>query len=292
MSNQIERRDFLKLAGLGGAVLASSLGPWGRALAAAGQDFSFVQMTDTHWGFEGPPNPEAKNTLRKAVATVNSLEHQPDFIMFTGDLTHAASDDQERHRRMTEFKAIVSDLKCKDVRFIPGENDAGLDNGEMYKQMFGNGHYSFDHKGVHFVALDNVSDPNGLIGENQLEWMHADLARFDKSAPVVVFAHRPLFDLYPQWDWATKDGAKAIDILTPYQNTTVFFGHIHQEHHEMTGKIAHHAAESLIFPFPLAGSQPKRTPVPWDAAHPFKGIGYSTVAEHAGDAKPATHGLA
>ena len=292
MSNQIERRDFLKLAGLGGAVLASGLGPWGRALAAAGQDFTFVQLTDSHWGFEGPPNPEAKNTLRKAVAAVNSLEHQPDFIMFTGDLTHAASDDKERQRRMTEFKSIVSELKCKDVRFIPGENDAGLDNGEMYKQMFGNGHYSFDHKGVHFVALDNVSDPNGLIGENQLEWLHADLARFDKSAPVVVFAHRPLFDLYPQWDWATKDGAKAIDILTPYQNTTVFFGHIHQEHHEMTGKIAHHAAESLIFPFPLAGTQPKRTPVPWDATHPFKGIGYSTVAEHTGDAKPTTHGLA
>jgi len=292
MSNQIERRDFLKLAGLGGAVLASGLGPWGRALAAGGQDFSFVQLTDSHWGFEGPPNPEAKNTLRKAVAAVNSLERQPDFIMFTGDLTHAAADDKERQRRMTEFKSIVSELKCKDVRFIPGENDAGLDNGEMYKQMFGNGHYSFDHKGVHFVALDNVSDPNGLIGENQLEWLHADLARFDKSAPVVVFAHRPLFDLYPQWDWATKDGAKAIDILTPYQNTTVFFGHIHQEHHEMTGKIAHHAAESLIFPFPLAGTQPKRTPVPWDAAHPFKGIGYSTVAEHTGDAKPTTHGLA
>ena len=292
MRSQIERRDFLKLAGLGGAVLASGLGPWGRAMAAAGQDFTFVQMTDTHWGFEGPPNPEAHNTLRKAVAAVNSLDHQPDFIMFTGDLTHAASDDKERQRRMEEFKSIVADLKVKDVRFIPGENDAGLDNGEMYKHIFGDGFYSFDHKGVHFVALDNVSDPNGLIGEKQLEWLHADLAKFDKTAPVVVFAHRPLFDLYPQWDWATKDGAKAIDILTPYQNTTVFFGHIHQEHHEMTGKIAHHAAESLIFPFPLAGSQPKRTPVPWDAAHPFKGIGYNTVAEHAGAGMPTTHPLA
>ena len=292
MRNQIERRDFLKLAGLGGAVLASGLGPWGRAMAAAGQDFSFVQMTDTHWGFEGPPNPEAHNTLRKAVAAVNSLEHQPDFVMFTGDLTHIAPDDKERERRMTEFKSIVSELKCKDVRFIPGENDTGLDDGEMYKQMFGTGHYSFDHKGVHFVALDNVSDPNGLIGENQLGWLHADLARLDKTAPVVVFAHRPLFDLYPQWDWATTDGAKAIDILTPYQNTTVFFGHIHQEHHQMTGKIAHHAAESLIFPFPLAGSQPKRTPVPWDAAHPFKGLGYTTVAETNGTGKPTTHPLA
>src|ERR1700689_3098910 len=197
--------------------------------------------------------------------------------MFTGDLTHAADNDTERHRRMAEFKTIVAELKVKDVRFIPGENDAGLDAGEMYKTMFGSGHYSFDHKGVHFVALDNVSDPNGLIGESQLEWMHADLAKIDKSHPVVVFAHRPLFDLYPQWDWATKDGAKAIEILTPYENATVFYGHIHQEHHQMTGKIAHHAAESLIFPFPLAGSQPKRTPVAWDAAHPYQGLGFRSA---------------
>src|ERR1700752_3100037 len=178
---------------------------------------------------------------------------------------------------MTEFKSIVAELKCNAARFIPGENDAPLHNPAMDQQMFGTGHNNFDHKGVHFVAMDNVSDPNGLIGKNQLEWLHADLARFDKSAPVVVFAHRPLFDLYPQWDWATKDGAKAIDILTPYQNTTVFLGNIHQAHHEMTGNIVHHAAESLIFPFPLAGSEPKRKPVPWDAAHPFKGLGFRTA---------------
>lgn len=275
------RRDFLKLAGLGGVVFASSLGPWGAALAAARQDFFFVQMTDTHWGFEGPPNPEAKNTLKRAVAAVNQLQRQPDFIIFTGDLTHAAEDDKERLRRMTEFKSIVADLKVKDVRFIPGENDAGLDGGAMYRTMFGAGNYSFDHKAIHFVALDNVSDPNGLIGENQLQWLHADLARFDKSQPIVVFAHRPLFDLYPQWDWATKDGAKAIEIMAPYQNVTVFYGHIHQEHHQMTGTIAHHAAESLIFPFPLAGSQPKRAPVAWDAAHPYKGLGYRSVQTEA-----------
>lgn len=292
MAGEFDRRDFLKLAGLGGVVFASSLGPWGRALAATNQDFFFVQMTDTHWGFEGPPNPEAKNTLKRAVAAVNSLKRQPDFVMFTGDLTHAADNDTERHRRMAEFKSIVAELKVKDVRFIPGENDAGLDNGEMYKSMFGVGHYSFDHKGVHFVALDNVSDPNGLIGESQLEWMHADLAKFDKAQPVVVFAHRPLFDLYPQWDWATKDGAKAIDILTPYENATVFYGHIHQEHHQMTGKIAHHAAESLIFPFPLAGSQPKRIPVAWDATHPFKGLGFSSVQTEGKGLKPTTDPLA
>ena len=261
----------------------------GRALAATGQDFFFVQMTDSHWGFEGPPNPEAKNTLRRAVAEVNALPVQPDFIMFTGDLTHAADDDKERQRRMTEFKSIVAALKVKDVRFIPGENDAGLDAGEMYRTMFGAGNYSFDHKGVHCVALDNVSDPNGLIGDRQLQWMRADIARFDKAQPIVVFAHRPLFDLYPQWDWATKDGAKAIEILTPYQNVTVFYGHIHQEHHQMTGKIAHHASESLIFPFPPAGSQPKRTPVAWDSAHPYSGLGFRSVESDGTGLKPVTH---
>jgi predicted phosphodiesterase len=292
MDFERNRRDFLRLAGLGGAVLASNLGPWGSALAAAGQDFLFVQMTDSHWGFEGPPNPEAKNTLKRAVAAVNALEHQPDFIIWTGDLTHAAPEDKERHRRMAEFKTIVANLKVKDVRFIPGENDAGLDNGEMYRTLFGAGNYSFDHKGVHFVALDNVSDPNGLIGENQLEWMHADLARHDKEQPIVVFAHRPLFDLYPGWDWATTDGAKAIEILTPYEYVTVFFGHIHQEYHQMTGKIAHHASESLIFPFPLAGSQPKKSPIPWDPAHPFKGLGFTSTQTQSTSFKPLTQSIA
>jgi predicted phosphodiesterase len=292
MSSNTNRRDFLKLAGLGGVVFASGLGPWGRALAAAGQDFFFVQMSDSHWGFEGPPNPEAKNTLKRAVAAVNALEHQPDFIMFTGDLIHGTPDDKVRRQRMTEFKAIVADLKVKDVRFIPGENDAGLDNGEMYKTMFGVSNYSFDHKGVHFVALDNVSDPNGLIGENQVQWLQADLARYDKTHPIVVFAHRPLFDLYPAWDWATNDGAKAIDILTPYDNVTVFFGHIHQEYHQMTGKIAHHAAESLMWPFPLAGSQPKRSPVPWDPTHPFKGLGFTSAQTEGNGFKPAIHPIA
>ena len=277
MSNTFDRRDFLKLSGLGGVVFASSLGPWGRALAASGQDFFFVQMTDTHWGYEGPANPEAKNTLKRVVAMVNALETQPDFIMFTGDLTQATPDAAERQKRMTGFKAIVAGLSVKDVRFIPGENDAGLDDGATYKANFGPSHYSFDHKGVHFVALDNVSDPNGLIGETQLAWLRDDLAKQDKAQPIVVFAHRPLFNLYPAWDWATTDGAKAIDILTPYDNVTVFYGHIHQEHHQMTGKIAHHAATSLIFPFPPAGSAPKRKPIAWDATHPFRGLGFRTA---------------
>ncbi len=281
------RREFLKLAGLGGVVFASSLGVWGQALAAAGQDFFFVQMSDSHWGFEGPANPEAKNTLKRAVAAVNALKTPPDFVMFTGDLIHAAPDEAVRRQRMTEFKAIVAALKVKDLRFIPGENDAGLDGGELYRSLFGASNYSFDHKGVHFVALDNVSDPNGAIGEEQLQWLRTDLAKHDKAQPIVVFAHRPLFDLYPAWDWATKDGAKAIALLTPYDNVTVFYGHIHQDHHQMTGKIAHHAADSLMWRFPVAGSQPKRAPLAWDATHPYAGLGY-TAAQSEGKAFKAT----
>jgi 3',5'-cyclic AMP phosphodiesterase CpdA len=160
---------------------------------------------------------------------------------------------------------------------MPGEHDASLDNGAAFKELFGDTHYSFDHKGVHFIALDNVSDPRAQLGEPQLGWLKADLDKQKRSTPIVVLTHRPLFDLYPQWDWATRDAAKAIDLLMPFQNVTVFYGHIHQEHHHTTGHIAHHAAKSLIFPLPAPGSQPQRAPVPWDAAQPFKGLGWRSV---------------
>jgi len=277
----ISRRHFAGLAGLGGVAFASGvfgLGSLaGQALAAAG-DFMFVQLSDTHWGFSGDAvNPEAKTTLKRAVAAVNSLPMQPDFIVFTGDLTHTTDDAQERRRRMGEFRDIVGGLKVKTLRFMPGEHDASLDNGTAFKEFFGETHYSFDHKGVHFIVLDNVSDPAAKIGEAQLGWLGQDLAKLDKAQPIVVFTHRPLFDLYPEWDWATRDGKTVVDALMPYQHVTVFYGHIHQEHHQMTGHIAHHAAKSLIFPLPVAGSQPKRTPIPWDAAQPFKGMGWRSV---------------
>jgi hypothetical protein len=285
--DDIERRDFLKLAGLGGVVFASGLGISGHSEAAQ-QDFFFIQLSDTHWGFKGAPNPEADNTLQRAVAAVNSLQRQPDFIVFTGDLTHTTDDDQERRRRLAQFKEIVGALKVKTVRFMPGEHDASLDNGKAYQEFFGATHYSFDHKGVHFVAIDNVSDPAGQIGQAQLDWLRADLKQLGQTQPIVVLTHRPLFDLAPDWDWATRDGKAALDILMPYQNVTVFYGHIHQEHHQMTGHIAHHAAMSLIFPLPAPGSQPKRAPLAWDPAQPFKGLGFRQI-----DAKAntASYGL-
>lgn len=283
--SNIDRRQFLKLAGIGGAVLASGLPGWSEAQGAAkAEDFLFVQLSDIHWGFQGPPNPDAGGTLQKAIAAVNELTPQPDFVIFTGDLTHTTDDPQERRRRLGQFKEIIAAIKVKDVKFIPGEHDASLDRGKAYSEFFGQTHYTFDYKGVHFIVLDNVSDSAAALGEEQLAWLKADLSRLGQDARIVVFTHRPLFDLMPQWDWATRDGAKALEMLMPFKNATVFYGHIHQEHHHATGPIQHHAAKSLIFPLPAPGSQPKRTPLAWNPEQPYSGLGFRQVA-----AKPVAY---
>jgi len=261
-------------------VFASGLpgvGSLARAAGPAAKDFFFLQLSDTHWGYAGPANPEAAHTLEKTVKVINESARQPDFVIFTGDLTHTTDDPGVRRARMKEFKALVAPLKAKVVRFIPGEHDASLDAGEAFIEHFGPTHYAFDHQGVHFITVDNVSDAKGAVGATQLEWLAADLAKVDRDAPVVVFTHRPLFDLYPQWDWATADGARVVSLLQEHRNVTVFYGHIHQEHHHQTGAIAHHASRSLVFPLPAPGSVPKRAPVAWDAAHPFAGLGYAEV---------------
>ena len=275
----IDRRHFLKLtAAGGGAVFMSGLYRTALAADAAGtEDFYFVQLSDSHWGFSGPANPDAANTLKKAVAAVNALPIAPEFIVFTGDLTHTTDDPKERRERMAQFRDIVAGLKAGPVYFMPGEHDAALDRGAAYKEYFGKTHYSFMHKGVHFLVLDNVSDPGAKIGADQLEWFKSELDKLDRDARIVVLTHRPLFDLEPKWDWATRDGDQAIALLMPYTNVTVFYGHIHQEHHHSTGHIAHHAARSLIFPLPVPGSQERRTPLPWDPAAPGKGLGFREV---------------
>jgi hypothetical protein len=271
----------MRLAGLGGIVLATGV----NGLAGAGNvertganEFSFVQLSDTHWGFDGAKiNPDAQGTLKKAVAAVNGLEVQPDFVVFTGDLTHTTDDPKLRRERMKQFREIAGGLNVKTVHFMPGEHDASLDRGEAYQEHFGKLHYTFDHKGVHFIVLDNVSDPEAVIGDAQTKWLQADLKGLKRDAPIVVFTHRPLFDLYPQWDWTTGDAAAVIESLMPYQNVTVFYGHIHQEHHHKTGHIAHHSAKSLMFALPAPGSVPKKAPVPWDAATPYAGLGWRDI---------------
>jgi hypothetical protein len=273
----IDRRQFLRLAGLGGAVVVTGCARNPFVAGAGADEFYFVQLSDTHWGFQGAPNPDAQGTLPKAVAAVNALPVQPDFVVFTGDLTHTTDDPKERRRRLAQFKEIVGGLKAKNVRFMPGEHDGSLDRSEAYQELFGATHYSFDHRGVHFIAVDNVSDPAGKIGEEQLGWLKRDLDAQPKDARIVVLTHRPLFPLYPQWDWATGDGEQALALLQPHANVTVFYGHIHQEHHFRTGHIEHHAAKSLIFPLPAPGSQPRRAPLAWDPAQPYRGLGFREV---------------
>ena len=276
--NDFTRRDLLRLAGLGGVVFASNLGCRSLGVGEGEDDFYFVQLSDTHWGFNGPKlNPDAGGTLKKAVAAVNGLQKRPDFVVFTGDLTHTTDDPKERRARMDGFRDIANELRVKTVYFMPGEHDAALDRGDAYQEKFGALNYTFDHKGVHFIALDNVSDPGSAVGDAQIKWLKADLARLGRKAPIVVLTHRPLFDLYPQWDWATKDGAAVIDVLMPYENVTVFYGHIHQENHHRTGHIEHHAAKSLIFPLPAPGSVPKKAPVPWTEGEPYKGLGFREI---------------
>ena len=170
MSESRGRREFMQLLGLGGVVFASGLaGACSSLMRKSGaqeDDFFFVQLSDSHWGFKGPPNPEAADTLRQAVAAVNALPRAPDFVVFTGDLTHTTDDEAERRKRMREFKAIVAELKTPVQRYMPGEHDASLDLGKAYKENFGPTHYSFEHKGIHFAVVDNVSDSVAALGND------------------------------------------------------------------------------------------------------------------------------
>ena len=289
MTRTLDRREFIQLAGLAtagvaGVVFGSALR--GVSLAAeqgGAEEFMFVQMSDLHWGFSAPAvNPDAEGTLDKAIARVNALPHQPDFIVFTGDLTHTTDDPEERRERLAQVREALGRLHVKTQRYLAGEHDASLDRAEAFQEFFGATHYTFDHKGVHFIVLDNVSDPTGRLGDDQIQWLRADLAKHDKEAPIVVFTHRPLFDLAPDWDWATGDGAAAIEALMPYEYVTVFYGHIHQEHHQMTGHIPHHAAKSLMFPLPAPHALPKKAPIPWDPTAPYRGLGFRSVQSKAG----------
>ncbi|MDB5970797.1 MAG: serine/threonine protein phosphatase [Hydrocarboniphaga sp.] len=293
MHKTIDRRQFIKLAGLGGGVVfASGLGGFsalaqaasrhGKKASGAEEDFYFVQLSDTHWGFSNPViNPDFAGTLQKALAQVNALSPAPDFIVFTGDLTQTTDDAALRRQRMSEFRDIIAALKVRDIRYLAGEHDAALDQGAAFKEFFGDTHYSFDHRGVHFIALDNVSDPAANIGADQLAWLGADLAKLDRQQAIVVLTHRPLFDLAPSWDWATPDAGKAIDLLMPFEHVTVFYGHIHQQHHHMTGHIAHHSAQGLMWPLPAPLSVPKKAPVAWDPAAPYQGLGFRQIeSEH------------
>jgi 3',5'-cyclic AMP phosphodiesterase CpdA len=305
MKKSIDRRRFLKIAGVSlgvGALyrVAPALAAGGEADAAARSlarrngervtPFSFVQLSDTHVGFSGPANPTGTRAFERAVEVVNRLPQRPDLILFTGDLTHDTEDRNEHADRMRQFQKVASRLKVPVRKMVPGEHDAGLDGGALYREFFGESSYSFDHRGVHFVALDNVSRAKPEVGAERIAWLRKDLARFSATTPIVVFTHRPLFDLKPEWEWFTRDGDEVMKVLWPYENVTVLYGHIHREHVHDEPHCRHVAARSLIFAFPDPEKTAEKQPLPFDAEHPFRNLGGRVIHASAG-APPATVSL-
>ena len=173
------------------------------------ESFYFVQLSDTHWGFnDAKINPDYAGTLKKAIATINSMRPQPDFVVFSGDDTHTTDDPGERRKRLAEFLAITKTLKVKDIKYLPGEHDAGLDQGAAYKELIGASEYSFAVKGVHFAAIDNVSQPQSTIGEKGLQWLAADLKGLKPDSKIIILAHRPLLTSTRTGTGTPKTGAR------------------------------------------------------------------------------------
>jgi predicted phosphodiesterase len=292
MKAKFDRRSFLRVAGTSfgiGALysvfpaLTRSAGAEGivRTLAElngeAPAPFSFVQLSDSHVGFNGPPDPLGTKAFESAVATINGLKNPPELVIVTGDLTHDADSPDEHAKRFKLFKEISGKIGGAQIKVVPGENDAALDGGDMFREFMGPTHYSFDHRGVHFVALDNVSAGRPAVGAEQLAWMKSDLARFPKTAPIIVFTHRPLFDLKPEWEWFTSDGDDVMNALAPYENVTVLYGHIHRENFHQAGTTKMYAARSLIFAFPDPAITAEKKPLPFNKVQPFKDLGLRRV---------------
>ena len=297
MRNRLDRRSFLRIAGtsLSIGALYSAFAPLAhgagneiitRTLAdlngEAPAPFSFIQLSDTHVGFNGPPDPLGTRAFENAVTTINRLKNRPELVIITGDLTHDADSPDEHAKRYRLFKEIAGKIGGAQIKVVPGENDAALDGGAMFREFMGPTYYSFDHRGVHFIALDNVSGGKPAVGAEQLAWMKSDLARFPTSAPIVVFTHRPLFDLRPDWEWFTSDGDQVLNALAPYDNVTILYGHIHRENFHQQGNTKLYAARSLIFAFPDPATPGAKKPMPFDKAQPFKNLGMRMVEGGAG----------
>jgi len=269
------RRKFLKCmtwAGTGvlwvmqgGVLRAQALDARGTdPVPARRGDFSFVQVSDSHIGFHQAPNPDVTATLREAVAKVNALPARADFVVHTGDLTHLAKPDQ-----FDTAAQVMGELATDRVFYVPGEHDVLGDDGKQYFSRFGRGAtgqgwYSFDYRGAHFVGLINVLNfkPGGLgvLGREQLEWLEKDLRGRSSSTPIVVLAHMPLWTVYEQWGWGTEDSAQALTYLRRFGSVTVLNGHIHQIQQKVEGNVAFYTARSTAYPIPAAGTVPAPGP--------------------------------
>ena len=254
---------------LGSALLPSRAGAQDSGSMAKGS-FSFVQISDSHIGFnkEGI-NTDVAGTLKEAIARINALPEPPDFILHTGDLTHLAEADE-----FDTLDQLLKSVKTQQIFYVPGEHDVTGDNGKLYLQRFGKntkgqGWQSFDYNGVHFVGLVNVVDiqQNGLgaLGQEQLAWLEDDLKDRSSETPIVVFAHIPLWSVYLKWGWGTDDGAQALGNLKRFGSVTVLNGHIHQTMKKVEGRVTFHTAMSTAFPQPEPGKAPKPGPMKVEA---------------------------
>jgi 3',5'-cyclic AMP phosphodiesterase CpdA len=225
---------------------------------------TFLQISDSHVGFDKPANPNALGTLEEAINRIKIMPVKPSFMIHTGDISHLSKasefDDAER---------IISQAKL-DVHYVPGEHDFLDEEIKFYKDRYGKGtrgagYYSFDANGVHFIGLVNVVDLKagglGNLGAEQLEWLEQDLKGRSKSTPIVVFAHIPLWTVYPEWGWGTEDGARALEYLKGFGSVTVLNGHIHQVMQKVEGNVTFHTARSTAFPQPAPGTAPSPGPM-------------------------------
>src|SRR5450755_509452 len=263
----IDRRGFLKCmawAGTGvlcvlqGGVLKSyALGDPSHAKKAAKGDLSFVQISDSHMGFNKPANPDVAATLQAAVQKINALSVPPEFILHTGDISHLS-----KPAEFDNVDQILKSASTRNVFFVPGEHDVLEDDGKQYRERYGKntrgaGWYSFNQKGVHFIGLVNVTNLKagglGTLGADQLQWLREDTRHLSKSTPIVIFAHIPLWNIYPDWGWGTDDSAQALSYLKHFGSVTVLNGHIHQTMQKVEGNITFHTAASTAFPQPHPG---------------------------------------
>jgi 3',5'-cyclic AMP phosphodiesterase CpdA len=273
----IDRRGFLKCmawAGTGalfvmqGGVLKS----FGMSQVAHADskmlkgELSFVQISDSHIGFNKPANTDVVGTLQAAIDKINALPTPPAFVLHTGDLTQLSKDSEFD----TVDQALKSIKTSGRIFYVPGEHDVLNDNGQQYRDRFGkgtmgDGWYSFDHSGAHFIGLVNVMDLKagglGSLGHEQLEWLEKDVKHLKSSTPIVLFAHIPLWTVYPEWGWGTEDSAQALSYLKRFGSVTVLNGHIHQTMQKTDGNITFHTAMSTAFPQPAPGTAPSPGPM-------------------------------
>ena len=264
-----------------------SVGLLGDAFAAVPAGFTFLQISDSHIGFNNPANPDALGTLREAIGKVKAVKSRPAFMIHTGDITHLSKPDE-----FDNADQIIGEAKL-DVHYVPGEHDfidEGL--GKAYLDRYGKGTkgqgwYSFDDHGVHFIGLVNVVDLKagglGRLGADQLAWLADDLKDKSASTPIVVFAHIPLWTVYVDWGWGTDDGLQALNLLKRFGSVTVLNGHIHQIVQKVEGNMTFHTARSTCFPQPTPGTAPSPGPMTVPAEQLRSMLGVTSVDVRTGD---------